>query len=219
MDYHSIGFRECLAEVASYLVKFEGMDVQDPLRLRLMSHLQCYSAQRELALKSASNHAVWNPSAFTAPVEFSGLGTSPTVNPVSSTGDGMSLIGQVASSSHYNNTHLSANDSNSLLTNSTGVVQTSSHMMPPPPPPPPPPSRNPTSSSSPTPTQTGLASYSANGMHNITQMNHAHHHPHHSPLHQYFPTSYGPTPSGSMQYQSNAPGVKYCRPWGAELAY
>lgn len=51
MDYHSIGFRECAAEVARYLVTVEGMDIQDPLRLRLMSHLQCYSAQRELANK------------------------------------------------------------------------------------------------------------------------------------------------------------------------
>lgn len=52
MDYHSIGFRECASEVARYLVGFEGLDIQDPLRLRLMSHLQCFSAQRDLALKS-----------------------------------------------------------------------------------------------------------------------------------------------------------------------
>ena len=48
MDYRSVGFRECAAEVARYLVTCEGMDIQDPLRLRLMSHLQCYSAQREV---------------------------------------------------------------------------------------------------------------------------------------------------------------------------
>lgn len=48
MDYHSIGFRECAAEVARYLVSVEGLDVQDPMRLRLMSHLQCFAAQREL---------------------------------------------------------------------------------------------------------------------------------------------------------------------------
>ncbi|KAJ0182831.1 hypothetical protein K1T71_002200 [Dendrolimus kikuchii] len=52
MDYHSIGFRECAAEVARYLVSCEGLDIQDPLRLRLMSHLQCFAAQRELATKS-----------------------------------------------------------------------------------------------------------------------------------------------------------------------
>lgn len=51
MDYRSVGFRECAAEVARYLVTVEGMDIQDPLRLRLMSHLQCFSAQREAASK------------------------------------------------------------------------------------------------------------------------------------------------------------------------
>ncbi|XP_058463654.1 hairy/enhancer-of-split related with YRPW motif protein [Malaya genurostris] len=52
MDYHIIGFRECVAEVARYLVSIEGMDVQDPLRLRLMSHLQCFLTQRELTTKA-----------------------------------------------------------------------------------------------------------------------------------------------------------------------
>ncbi|XP_054710952.1 hairy/enhancer-of-split related with YRPW motif protein-like [Uloborus diversus] len=65
MDYHSIGFRECASEVARYLVSFEGLDLQDPLRLRLMSHLQCFSAQRDLALKSPSPpHHPW----FAGPV-------------------------------------------------------------------------------------------------------------------------------------------------------
>ncbi|CAH0694887.1 unnamed protein product [Spodoptera exigua] len=54
MDYHNIGFRECAAEVARYLVSCEGLDIQDPLRLRLMSHLQCFAAQRELAAKSTN---------------------------------------------------------------------------------------------------------------------------------------------------------------------
>lgn len=53
MDYHGIGFRECASEVARYLVGFEGLDLQDPLRLRLMSHLQCFSAQRDMALSSS----------------------------------------------------------------------------------------------------------------------------------------------------------------------
>ena len=54
MDYHIIGFRECATEVARYLVTVEGMDIQDPLRLRLMSHLQCFAAQRELSAKSST---------------------------------------------------------------------------------------------------------------------------------------------------------------------
>ncbi|XP_064476217.1 hairy/enhancer-of-split related with YRPW motif protein-like [Ornithodoros turicata] len=55
MDYHNMGFRECASEVARYLVAIEGIDLQDPLRLRLMSHLQCYSTQREIAAKSANS--------------------------------------------------------------------------------------------------------------------------------------------------------------------
>lgn len=55
MDYHGMGFRECVAEVTRYLDRIEGLDIQNPLRLRLMSHLQCCAAQRELASKQASS--------------------------------------------------------------------------------------------------------------------------------------------------------------------
>lgn len=55
MDYHIIGFRECASEVARYLVTIEGMDIQDPLRLRLMSHLQYFVQQRELSAKACSS--------------------------------------------------------------------------------------------------------------------------------------------------------------------
>ncbi|TRY67421.1 hypothetical protein TCAL_09815 [Tigriopus californicus] len=54
MDYHNIGFRECAAEVARYLVAVEGMDVQDPLRIRLMSHLQMFAAQKDFGRAHAS---------------------------------------------------------------------------------------------------------------------------------------------------------------------
>lgn len=67
MDYHAIGFRECASEVARYMVTIEGLDLQDPLRLRLMAHLQCYAAQREMSLKASSASSSWNPSAFTTP--------------------------------------------------------------------------------------------------------------------------------------------------------
>ncbi|XP_059484348.1 hairy/enhancer-of-split related with YRPW motif protein-like [Neocloeon triangulifer] len=67
MDYRGLGFRECAAEVARYLVSVEGMALEDPLRLRLLSHLQCFAAQREMASKQAA--AVWpgTPSAFAPP--------------------------------------------------------------------------------------------------------------------------------------------------------
>uniref|UniRef100_A0A182RSL8 Hairy/enhancer-of-split related with YRPW motif protein n=1 Tax=Anopheles funestus TaxID=62324 RepID=A0A182RSL8_ANOFN len=69
MDYHIIGFRECVAEVARYLVTIEGMDVQDPLRLRLMSHLQCFATQRELSSKAnaaAATSPAWSHGSTTA---------------------------------------------------------------------------------------------------------------------------------------------------------
>ncbi|XP_005392251.1 PREDICTED: hairy/enhancer-of-split related with YRPW motif protein 1 [Chinchilla lanigera] len=49
MDYRSLGFRECLAEVARYLGMIEGLDASDPLRARLVSHLNNYASQREAA--------------------------------------------------------------------------------------------------------------------------------------------------------------------------
>lgn len=67
MDYRSVGFRECAAEVARYLVSVEGLDLQDPLRLRLMNHLQCYSAQRDAASKaSLQSLQPWSTSSFNA---------------------------------------------------------------------------------------------------------------------------------------------------------
>ncbi|XP_055491645.1 hairy/enhancer-of-split related with YRPW motif protein 2 isoform X2 [Leucoraja erinacea] len=54
MDFMSIGFRECLAEVARYLSSVEGLDTSDPLRLRLVSHLSTYASQREAAVMSST---------------------------------------------------------------------------------------------------------------------------------------------------------------------
>ena len=42
MDYHAVGWGECVAEVGRYLVAMEGLDERDPLRLRLLSHLQSF---------------------------------------------------------------------------------------------------------------------------------------------------------------------------------
>ncbi|XP_050432620.1 hairy/enhancer-of-split related with YRPW motif protein-like [Adelges cooleyi] len=62
MDYHNIGFRECAAEVARYLESVEGLNGRDPLRERLLSHLQYYSAQREYVAKSPAATAAPPPS-------------------------------------------------------------------------------------------------------------------------------------------------------------
>jgi hairy and enhancer of split related with YRPW motif len=72
MDYHIIGFRECATEVARYLVTFEGMDIQDPLRLRLMSHLQCFVAQWEVK----SNHSYQPTAGYHTPPSYQNYPTA-----------------------------------------------------------------------------------------------------------------------------------------------
>lgn len=64
MDYRGLGFRECLAETARYLSIIEGLDSADPLRIRLVSHLNNYASQREA--HSGLNHLAWG-SAFGSP--------------------------------------------------------------------------------------------------------------------------------------------------------
>ncbi|KAM5164135.1 hairy/enhancer-of-split related with YRPW motif protein 2 isoform 2-T2 [Mantella aurantiaca] len=54
MDFMSIGFRECLTEVARYLSSVEGMDTSDPLRVRLVSHLSTCASQREAVAMTSS---------------------------------------------------------------------------------------------------------------------------------------------------------------------
>ncbi|XP_036901715.1 hairy/enhancer-of-split related with YRPW motif protein 2 isoform X3 [Sturnira hondurensis] len=54
MDFMSIGFRECLTEVARYLSSVEGLDSSDPLRVRLVSHLSTCASQREAAAMTSS---------------------------------------------------------------------------------------------------------------------------------------------------------------------
>nr|XP_014433259.1 hairy/enhancer-of-split related with YRPW motif protein 1 [Pelodiscus sinensis] len=65
MDYRSLGFRECLAEVVRYLSIIEGLDTSDPLRVRLVSHLNNYASQREAASSAHAGigHIPWG-SAF-----------------------------------------------------------------------------------------------------------------------------------------------------------
>nr|XP_029487124.1 hairy/enhancer-of-split related with YRPW motif protein 2 [Oncorhynchus nerka] len=54
MDFMSVGFRECLTEVARYLSSVEGLDSSDPLRVRLVSHLSTCASQREAAAMTSS---------------------------------------------------------------------------------------------------------------------------------------------------------------------
>lgn len=54
VDYRSIGFRECLTEVVRYLGVLEGQSSADPIRLRLLSHLNNYVAEMEPSPAAAS---------------------------------------------------------------------------------------------------------------------------------------------------------------------
>ncbi|MBN3326478.1 HEY2 protein, partial [Atractosteus spatula] len=69
MDFMSIGFRECLTEVARYLSSVEGLDTADPLRVRLVSHLSTCASQREAAAMTSSmahHHHPLHPHHWTA---------------------------------------------------------------------------------------------------------------------------------------------------------
>ncbi|XP_038132745.1 hairy/enhancer-of-split related with YRPW motif protein 2 [Cyprinodon tularosa] len=46
MDFLSVGFRECVAEVSCYLSTVEALDSSDPLRCRLLSHLSSCASHR-----------------------------------------------------------------------------------------------------------------------------------------------------------------------------
>lgn len=53
LDYRVMGFRECVTEAARFLATVEGVDNKDPQKARLLSHLENYLAQRELAINTA----------------------------------------------------------------------------------------------------------------------------------------------------------------------
>lgn len=58
MDYHAVGWSECASEVGRYLTTMEGLDERDPLRLRVMSHLQSFHREHP-----SSNSTALPPSA------------------------------------------------------------------------------------------------------------------------------------------------------------
>ncbi|XP_034937446.1 hairy/enhancer-of-split related with YRPW motif protein 1-like [Chelonus insularis] len=68
MDYHAVGWGECAAEVGRYLVTMEGLDERDPLRLRLLSHLQSFHRE----------HPPSNTSALPPPTSLSSTSTGPS---------------------------------------------------------------------------------------------------------------------------------------------
>lgn len=120
MEYHIIGFRECASEVARYLVSIEGMDIQDPLRLRLLSHLQCFVAQRELNAKPAGY-------AFQPNYPSQGFQSFPVASPLTANthqqGHGHNSFGSSftgSSTSYFNATsHSPEYSSSGYITNSS----------------------------------------------------------------------------------------------------
>ncbi|XP_028673415.1 hairy/enhancer-of-split related with YRPW motif protein 1 [Erpetoichthys calabaricus] len=84
MDYRCLGFRECLAETARYLSIIEGLDNTDPLRIRLVSHLNNYASQRET--QSGNGPSPWtsafgNPSYQRGPLFINQSGRTGPVSP------------------------------------------------------------------------------------------------------------------------------------------
>lgn len=89
MDYHAVGWGECAAEVGRYLVTMEGLDERDPLRLRLLSHLQSFhrdhppsavpsSVPPVTSLTSSSTSSSYEPAASSVPPGMPpGTGTMP----------------------------------------------------------------------------------------------------------------------------------------------
>ncbi len=53
MDQRAIGFQDCMLEISNYLIGSEGFELTNPLRLRILSHLECYKDKR--ILKNASS--------------------------------------------------------------------------------------------------------------------------------------------------------------------
>lgn len=120
MDYHIIGFRECTSEVARYLVTIEGMDIQDPLRLRLMSHLQCFVAQRELSVKSSVTGApTSNWSSLQHNYSSQGYQVYPTTSPTTLQQQHSNQINQ----NSFNSSYMSNPGSSSTYLHSTVTPQ------------------------------------------------------------------------------------------------
>lgn len=221
MDYHNIGFRECAAEVARYLVSVEGMDVQDPMRLRLMSHLQCFATQREL-----SNKPVTGSSGVTSPTSNSTTPSSVNTPAPSNAWPFPAAPGyattNVNSSGHNFNNHSSNSGQQSVTPVSGSVFEQSAHHY-----------GMDMSNSFGHPSAANAARLHH---HPHAGMSHHHHsggsmttlqpvqpgHPHHPASAPYPHVNHHPFPTLAAQnasYSTSGNQVRPYRPWGAELAY
>ncbi|ENN74219.1 hairy/enhancer-of-split related with YRPW motif protein [Dendroctonus ponderosae] len=192
VDYHGMGFRECLAEVSRYLERIEGMDAQNPMRLRLTSHLQCCAAQKELALKQAAT-APWTyggSQAYSTPLNSLSSPNHPSLN----------THQPLPPPLHHQNMHhdLGHYDvSTSCAQSITPVPSTDTSRLAPP------------STSLLTPLTTTTSSALA----------YSPHHQYPPPVNSF---GIPPSSSHHQNYNQSIPtsqGMKPYRPWGAEVAY
>lgn len=201
MDYHNIGFRECAAEVARYLVTVEGLDIQDPLRLRLMSHLQCFAAQRELASKQAAS-ASWSYPPPSTPGYGSPAAAATPATPTTPTLNGPAGAGHTfptPPSSGHSGHHLESSPTNS----STASSSHGGHHY----------EQTPTSCE-----QTATSSTLRHAASPLTPLSASSSYPPVSPghPHPYYSSQY---PYHQNAFNHGAAGAKPYRPWGAEVAY
>ena len=53
-NYAEMGFRDCISEVSQHLLESEGLQAQNPFRLRLLSHLKCFAEQKSIEIQATS---------------------------------------------------------------------------------------------------------------------------------------------------------------------
>lgn len=230
VDYHNMGFQECAAEVARYLVTAEGLDIQDPLRMRLMSHLQDYAAQKDLASKQTpwypsgpppsnvpnasqpyqpnspllpigGTHHLPRPPPLPIPIPPPPSGLLHNTSLNSSSGS--SLNSSIGMNSSHMSSSSNSHSLNSSYENQASGCETAVSSQ--------------SVTSAPTITPLVTVSSTMDSYNYIHQNNHQHpsmdlyHHPQH--MHQQHGYNQG-TPDSAV-----SPQMKPYRPWGAELAY
>lgn len=182
------------------------MDIQDPLRLRLMSHLQCFAAQRELASKQTTSTS-WGYNPTTQHYPLNPIPTSPN-HPT-----GNNLIGNLPPThqppppplpttlQHQSNVQdLNSHfDISTSCAQSTAVPSSSESL-----------SRHSTSTSVLTPLTTTTSSALGYAHHQYPNLN----------SFSTIPTSSSSLPHIQNYNQNNSSvNMKPYRPWGAEVAY
>ena len=187
------------------MVAVEGLDLQDPLRLRVMSHLQCYSAQRELSLKSNVSASGWNPSAFTTPMYPSLPSTQSTgMSSLSSlSSDSVPLHGTAAVSSQYtpNGSHFHQSLIDSSISGSQMMGHSSTYK---------------TSTSMPSTSSSMPIGYQTSSSSSMTPMSSTNAHNLYNP---YLSSAYMSASAGNGSGLMSQHNSKHYRPWGAELAF